>query len=58
MRVYKKLLVELDLTSLDDSIRDLGQIKAISIDYENISEGKVDWGDYVKYKIIKATKED
>lgn len=56
MKVYKKLVVELDLTSLDDSIRDLKQIKAISIDYENISEGNVDWGDYVKYKIIEAIK--
>jgi len=47
----KKVVVELDLTNLDEEI-ELDQIREIHIVYYNIGEGEV-WEELVPWKVIK-----
>lgn len=48
--VVRKIVVELDLTRLDEEI-DINQLKEVSVTYFNIGEGE-DWEETVPFKVL------
>jgi len=52
-----KLVVELDLSELDDWIRDLNDLKDIIVEYYNLGEDSI-WQDSVPFKVLYYETED
>ena len=57
MKRIVKLVVELDVSELDDWIWDLDQIKDICIEYWNHGEG-MDWLESTPFKVLYYETED
>lgn len=55
MKTYKSIVVELDLSKLDDSINSLDQIKSIQVSYDNVGED-AEWTEAVEFKIKDAVE--
>ena len=57
MKHITKIVVELDLSELDDWIWELDQIKDICIEYWNHGEGDY-WLESVPFKVLRYETED
>jgi hypothetical protein len=53
--IIKKVVVELDLSNLDNWIHEIEELKGILVEYYNVGEGQ-DWMEYVPFKVIKVEK--
>jgi hypothetical protein len=53
--IIKKVVVELDLSNLDNWIHEIEELEGILVEYYNIGEGQ-DWMEYVPFKVIKVEK--
>jgi hypothetical protein len=55
VEIIKKVVVELDLSNLDNWIYDISELQGILVEYYNIGEGE-DWMEYVPFKVIKVER--
>jgi hypothetical protein len=55
VEIIKKIVVELDLSNLDNWIYDISDLKGIIIKYYNVGEGEI-WKEYVPFKVIKVER--
>lgn len=53
--IIKKVVVELDLSNLDNWIHDISELQGILVEYYNVGEGQ-EWMEYVPFKVIKVEK--
>jgi hypothetical protein len=55
VEIIKKVVVELDLSNLDNWIYDISELQGILVEYYNFGEGE-DWMEYVPFKVIKVER--